>query len=541
MKLTFLGAAREVTGRCTLVEAAGHRFVVDCGMEQGSDTYENTALPIAPGEVEAILLTHAHIDHSGRIPYFYKNGFRGPIYATDATTDLCEIMLEDSAHIQEQEAEWKNRKAERSGRELVEPDYTVQDAMDVMKQFKPQSYDTAVQVFEGVRATYTDVGHLLGSASITIEVTENGKTEKIVFSGDIGNLHQPLLRDPTYLTDADYVVMESTYGNRSHGPRPDYVGQLTDILQRTFDRGGNVVIPSFAVGRTQEMLYFIRQIKAENRVHGHPNFPVYVDSPLANRSTTIFRENFADYCDEETLALLHKGENPLFFPGLITSETKEDSIAINADNTPKVIISASGMCDAGRIRHHLKHNLWREECTVLFVGFQSPSTLGNVLLSGVDEVKLFGETVQVRAEITTIGGLSGHADQAGLQTWIDHFSPKPAHVFVNHGDDEVAAYWANYLKGEGYNAEAPYNGAVYELADHQVHLLKEGNTARIVKEDRPAVGAPATRDRASAAFDRLVNMGKRLMVVIEHNRGGANKDLSRFSSQLASLCDKWDR
>ena len=303
MKLTFLGAAREVTGSCTLIEAGGHRFLVDCGMEQGKDVYPNADLPCAPGEIEAILLTHAHIDHSGRIPYLYKNGFRGPIYSTDATMDLCEIMLEDSAHIQEQEAEWKNRKAQRSGNELVEPDYTVEDAVAVMKQFVPQSYGKPLEVFPGITATFTDVGHLLGSASITLQVTENGESQTIVFSGDIGNLDQPLIRNPQYLTKADFVVMESTYGDRTHGPKPDYVAELTQILQETFDRGGNVVIPSFAVGRTQEMLYFIRQIKEEHRIHGHDNFPVFVDSPLASKSTTIFRENFSECYDAEALAL----------------------------------------------------------------------------------------------------------------------------------------------------------------------------------------------------------------------------------------------
>ena len=291
--------------------------------------------PAPPGEIEAILLTHAHIDHSGRIPYLYKNGFRGPIYSTDATMDLCEIMLEDSAHIQEQEAEWKNRKAQRSGNELVEPDYTVEDAMAVMKQFVPQSYGKPLEVFPGITAAFTDVGHLLGSASITLQVTENGESQTIVFSGDIGNLDQPLIRNPQYLTNADFVVMESTYGDRTHGPKPDYVAELTQILQETFDRGGNVVIPSFAVGRTQEMLYFIRQIKEEHRIHGHDNFPVFVDSPLASKSTTIFRENFSECYDAEALALVTKGENPLAFPGLQISETKEDSVAINLDSTPQ--------------------------------------------------------------------------------------------------------------------------------------------------------------------------------------------------------------
>ena len=299
MKLTFLGADREVTGSCTQLEAAGHRFLIDCGMEQGRDVYENADLPCAPGTYEALLLTHAHIDHSGRIPYLYKNGYRGPIYTTDATRDLCAIMLEDSAHIQEQEAEWKNRKAMRSGAEMIEPDYTVEDAQNVMKQFVPCPYETWQTLFDGptgkIEMRFTDVGHLLGSASVSLRIAEPGRTpEIIVFSGDIGNTHQPLIKDPSNPGHADYLVMESTYGDRSHGPKPDYIGDLSAVLQSTFDKGGNVVIPSFAVGRTQELLYFIRQIKAEGRIKGHENFPVFVDSPLASKSTTIFRENFAE-------------------------------------------------------------------------------------------------------------------------------------------------------------------------------------------------------------------------------------------------------
>ena len=348
MKLTFLGADREVTGSCTQLEAAGHRFLIDCGMEQGRDVYENADLPCAPGTYEALLLTHAHIDHSGRIPYLYKNGYRGPIYTTDATRDLCAIMLEDSAHIQEQEAEWKNRKAMRSGAEMIEPDYTVEDAQNVMKQFVPCPYETWQTLFDGptgkIEMRFTDVGHLLGSASVSLRIAEPGRTpEIIVFSGDIGNTHQPLIKDPSNPGHADYLVMESTYGDRSHGPKPDYIGDLSAVLQSTFDKGGNVVIPSFAVGRTQELLYFIRQIKAEGRIKGHENFPVFVDSPLASKSTTIFRENFAECYDDEALALVQSGQNPLQFPGLHVSETKEESMAINGDPTPKVILSAACM------------------------------------------------------------------------------------------------------------------------------------------------------------------------------------------------------
>ena len=540
MKLTFLGAAREVTGSCTQLEAAGHRLLIDCGMEQGRDVYENADLPCAPGVYEALLLTHAHIDHSGQIPYLYKNGYRGPIYSTDATMDLCGIMLRDSAHIQEQEAEWKNRKAQRSGAAPVEPDYTVEDAEQVMKQFVPCAYNAWQTLFDDaggkIEILFTDVGHLLGSASISIRVTEAGREpEVIVFSGDIGNINQPLIKDPAIPPHADYLVMESTYGDRSHGPRPDYLGELTEVLQTTFDRGGNVVIPSFAVGRTQELLYFIRQIKAEGRVRGHDGFPVFVDSPLASKSTTIFRENYMECYDAEALALVQSGQNPLWFPDLRISETKEESIAINSDPTPKVILSASGMCDAGRIRHHLKYNLWRPECTILFVGFQSPGTLGNALLGGAQEVRLFGDEIQVKASIHQLSGLSGHADQDGLANWLHAFDEKPKFVFVNHGEDAVADHWARRLREEGYEAEAPYNGAVWIVGGGRAACAELGNTRKIDKT--PGVATV----RRSAAYDRLVNMGKRLMVVIQHNQGGANKDLAKFASQIASLCDKWDR
>ena len=540
MKLTFLGADREVTGSCTQLEAAGHRFLIDCGMEQGRDVYENADLPCAPGTYEALLLTHAHIDHSGRIPYLYKNGYRGPIYTTDATRDLCAIMLEDSAHIQEQEAEWKNRKAMRSGAEMIEPDYTVEDAQNVMKQFVPCPYEAWQTLFDGptgkIEMRFTDVGHLLGSASVSLRIAEPGRTpEIIVFSGDIGNTHQPLIKDPSNPGHADYLVMESTYGDRSHGPKPDYIGDLSAVLQSTFDKGGNVVIPSFAVGRTQELLYFIRQIKAECRIKGHENFPVFVDSPLASKSTTIFRENFAECYDDEALALVQSGRNPLRFPGLHVSETKEESMAINGDPTPKVIISAAGMCDAGRIRHHLKYNLWRPECTVLFVGYQSPGTLGNALVNGAQEVKLFGEPVQVRARIAQLGGLSGHADKDGLEAWLRAFDEKPKFVFVNHGEDAVAEHWANHLKEEGYEADAPYNGSIWIAAEGRVACAEVGYTRKIIKTKS------AETVRTSAAYDRLANMGQRLLEVIRHNRGGANKDLAKFASQIAALCDKWDR
>ena len=533
MKLTFLGAAHEVTGSCTLLTACGHSYLIDCGMEQGRDIYENQPLPIAPGELDGILLTHAHIDHSGRIPLMVKQGFSAPIYATNITTRLCDIMLRDSGHIQEFEAEWRNRKAKRSGEGLYEPLYTVQDAMDALRLFEGCDYGEEVELCPGIRIRFTDVGHLLGSASIEVWVTENGTTEKIVFSGDIGNLDQPMLRDPTYLKEADYVVMESTYGDRTHGPKPDYVGELTGILQETFDRGGNVVIPSFAVGRTQEMLYFLRQIKEEGRLRGHEGFTVYVDSPLAVEATGIFDIGGRECFDAEALALLNKGINPIRFPGLKTTVTSDESRAINFDPEPKVILSASGMCEAGRIRHHLKHNLWRPECTVLFVGYQSGGTLGRALVEGAQQVRLFGETIEVKASIRVMSGISGHADQKGLETWVHSFDPAPKKVFVVHGEDMVTESFAARLNGLfGLDAQAPYNGAIYDTAEGV--WLAEGNHERIVRA--PAVGVR----KVSSAFQRLVAAGQRLASVIARSEGCANKDLARFADQIIALCDKWE-
>ena len=404
MKLTFLGANHEVTGSCTMLEAAGQRFLIDYGMEQGKNVYENQPLPVAPGEIDFVLITHAHIDHTGLLPLLAHNGFRGRIYATIPTVELCGIMLRDSAHIQEFEAEWKNRKGKRSGAEPVEPMYTVQDAEAACRLFRGVEYDKRIQLAPGIEARFVDVGHLLGSASIELWITEGSTTTKLVFSGDIGNLEQPIIKDPTYIQQADYVFMESTYGDRNHDPRPDYVAELAKILQRTFDRGGNVVVPSFAVGRTQEMLYFLREIKEKGLVKGHGNFPVYIDSPLATEATRIFRDTDPGCFDAQTRALLEKGIDPINVPGLRISVTSEDSRMINTDRTPKVILSASGMCEAGRIRHHLKHNLWRPECTILFVGFQAVGTLGRTLIEGTDLVKLFGEPIEVKAEICQLTG-----------------------------------------------------------------------------------------------------------------------------------------
>jgi len=534
MKLTFLGASHEVTGSCYYLEACGKSILIDCGMEQGKDTYENQEIPVLSADIDTVLLTHAHMDHSGKLPLLVNEGFRGDIHATSATSALCNIMLRDSAHIQLAEAEWKNRKGKRSGDKSEAPLYDMEDALATIRKFVSHEYGQTFQLFEGIQVRFTDVGHLLGSASIEIWITEGGVTKKIVFSGDIGNLNQPLINDPQYIAEADYVVMESTYGDRNHEASPDYIAELTQIIQSTFDRGGNVVIPSFAVGRTQVLLYYIRKIKDDKRIKGHNNFKVYVDSPLAVEATQIFHDYMTGYFDQDAMDLVNKGINPLSFPGLSTSITSDESKAINFDEEPKVIISAAGMCDAGRIRHHLKHNLWREDSTILFVGHQSVGTLGRIILDGAQEVKLFGETIQVRAKIMQLSGVSGHADKDGLIRWLTGFEKKPERVFVTHGDDQVCELFTEYISKElGYHAAAPYSGETYDLLTNE--CVKEGS--KIPIEPREMV----TAAKVDNVFERLVQAGKRLAAVIQHNKGGANKDLARFTSQINSLSDKWER
>lgn len=536
MKLTFLGAAHEVTGSCTLLEACGRRILIDYGLEQGPDTYENCDMPIAAGQIDAVLLTHAHIDHSGRLPILGAQGFTGSIYATGATCRLCDIMLQDSAHIQEFEAGWRNRKARRAGKPPYVPLYTVEDALRIREQFVPCRYDDSYHLYPGITVRFFDAGHLLGSASIEISITENNITKKLVFSGDIGNTDQPIIRNPTYLDTADFVVMESTYGNRSHDKRIDYISQLTPIIQRTLDRGGNVVIPSFAVGRTQELLYFLRQIKDDGLIKGHDHFTVYVDSPLAVESTQIFSQSMHDYFDEDALALIDQGINPINFPDLKVAITSDDSITINEDPDPKVIISASGMCEAGRIRHHLKHNLWRPESTILFVGYQAAGTLGRAIVEGAKEVRLFDEHIHVRAEICQLAGISGHADNNGLMHWIKNIRPNPQRVFVNHGEDSVCEYFARRLKDElNIDALAPYNGACYDLITGE--CLAEGNRKKIEAVSDKRSG----HQHQNPVYQQLIDAGERLAQVISHNEGGANKDLRAFIRELNDLCEKWDR
>ena len=502
MKLHFYGADRCVTGSCHCLEINGKKILVDCGLQQGRDELDNRYLAFAPGNIDILLVTHAHIDHTGRIPLLVKNGFHGRILTTRLTADLMKIMLLDSAHIQESDAEYENRKGERAGREHVDPLYTEQDALDVFKYVTTCEYEEKVDLCEGVSA---------------------------LFSGDIGNVDQPIIRDPQLLKKADYVVMESTYGDRNHTEVWSYTDELAEIIDETLGKGGNVVIPSFAVGRTQELLYFIREIKDQKLVKSTPNFPVYIDSPLAKAATTVFCGDLHGYLDEQALDFVKDGTHMFTFPNLNLVESSEESKMLNMDTTPKVIISASGMCDAGRIRHHLKHNLWRANSAVVFVGFQSPGTLGRRLLDGVEKVKLFGEEIAVKAKIVNFQGLSSHADHDHLVEWIKAFDPKPAHVFVVHGDEDVAPVFAEELNSLGFHAHAAKFTECYDLAANE--MVSEG----YISERKRT----AQKSRADNLYAKLVAAAESLLEFAKRCKGRPNKDISALTGQIISLIERF--
>ena len=532
MKITFLGADHEVTGSCTLIECAGSRGLVDCGMEQGKDIFENQPLPVPAGELDFVLLTHAHVDHSGHLPLLFKQGFDGPIYATTETCNLCRIMLIDCAEIHESEAEYQNRKNKRAGKALVEPLFTVEDAQNAIEHLRPVRYGQLLQIGEGLTVRFSDVAHLLGSACIELWLSEDGQERKMVFSGDLGNYNQPFIRNaPEKIAEADYVMVESTYGDRLHDRSTPPVDKLADYIQRTLDRGGNLVIPSFAVGRTQEMLYFIREIKEKHMVHGHDGFPVYVDSPMANEATAIYLQCDRDCLDEETRNLVDAGVNPIWFDGLNPSTSTEDSKAINEDPTPKVILSASGMCEGGRIRHHLKHNLWRPESTVLFVGYQSVGTLGRLIADGIDSVKLFGEEIQVKCEIGILPGKSGHADRDGLTDWLRGFESAPKLTFVNHGENTVTETFAEYIESElSYKAMAPYSGTQFDLISGEFLKITEG-----VPVSKATVGGA----KQESYLKSLRAAAEDLLTLVKGFGGRPNKTMRAFAEDIRALIKKY--
>ncbi len=532
MKLTFIGATHEVTGSCYYLEACEQKILIDCGMEQGMDLYENQKLPVAAADINYVFLTHAHIDHSGMLPDLYSKGFRGKILATGATCQLCDIMLRDSAHIQMMEAEWRNKKKKPGEKDYV-PLYDMDDAIGAVSLFEPYHYNEMINVAPGIRIRFVDCGHMLGSSSIEILIHEDQVEKKIVFSGDIGNFNQALIRDPQYIKSADYVVMESTYGDRSHSVISSYLDDLTKIIQNTLDRGGNVVIPSFAIGRAQEILYFMRQIKQDHLISGHDHFPVYLDSPLAVEASEIFSENTKEYFDQDAMVFVNQGINPIIFDDLIMSVTTDESKAINFDDRPKVIISASGMCDAGRIKHHLRYNLERPESTILFVGYQAKGTLGRSISDGAPKIHLFGEEVYIKAKISQIEGFSSHADNNGLIAWINHFEENPQKVFICHGEDTVCDLFAERLSQEfGHDTYAPFSGARYDLANNV--LLSQGVRVRIAS-------APSLQFKKSAIFERLLAAGNRLIHVIHENEAASPAEMTRLADQINTISDRWEK
>lgn len=468
MKIKFCGASIGVTGSCHLITTDKHRILLDCGQFQGGKAMEemnNEPFPFDPEKVECLFLSHAHIDHCGRLPLLVKRGFKGQIYCTDATADLLDVMLKDSAFIHEKDAEWQSRKNARTGKPPVEPLYTIKDAEAALKLVRPVLYDQLIEVNPEIKIVFNDAGHILGSAITELWITEGENTSKIVFSGDLGVTNRPILRDPTRIKKADYVIMETTYGSRMHPANSTSIDELIHITLDTIKRGGSVIIPSFAVGRTQELIYQFNMFYEQ-----HPEYQsrledvnVYIDSPMATTATEVFKKN-AQVFDEETRAYILSGDNPLDFKNLKFTRNTADSQMLNNDKSPKIIISASGMCEAGRIRHHLKHNLWDSRNSIVFVGYQAEGTLGRMLVEGAKEVKLFGETVMVGAQIHNLEGFSGHADQQGLLDWLGGFQVKPKQIFLVHGETDSKKTFARLITEKfGYNPVVITENSEFEL------------------------------------------------------------------------------
>ena len=551
MEITFFGAARTVTGSSFLLEHDGFSVLVDLGLPQGSDEKKmGEDLPFSPAAVDAVILTHAHIDHSGRLPLLAKLGYSGPIYSTAATLSLSSIMLEDSAHIQESEAEWKTRKRKRHGEDAVEPLYTGEDAARALELFHAVEYGERVELSPSMWFEMKDAGHLLGSATIRIHCLTDGGEKSIVFSGDIGNIDQPIIKDPDYFHEADFVVMESTYGDRLHNQVDrdecdillERAKKLAAITDDAFKRGGNLIIPSFAVGRTQEILYLFRIIMDKKLLPYE--IPVFVDSPLSVKATRIFSSCLReDYFDDEARKMIERGINPILFPSLVTITDVEDSKALNSRKESAVIISSSGMCEAGRIRHHLKHNLWRSESTVLFVGYQAEGTLGRSLVDGTGHVTLFGEQIQVNAEIAVLEGTSGHADQKGLEAWINEFSRKPESVFVVHGEENTAAYFASRLnKLYSLHAYAPCLFSRYDLLHGEIPV--QPDTALRKKSAADLRQAFSMLGESRSQLEEVVSRMEKSVSAIDLSDEKKARKLSdairRLASDVEFLAKKWN-
>ncbi len=538
MKITFLGAAHQVTGSRTLVEwRQGRYFLVDCGMEQGINELEQADMPVPAGKIEYVFLTHAHIDHSGLLPLLYRQGFRGTIYSTSETMNLCSIMLADSAQIQETDAASETKKNLRKGGSEVEPLYTTADVDETMKLFQPCRYGQVYMVDEGLSLRFSDAGHLLGSSFLEFFLEDEDKRIKLVCSGDVGNLNQPIIRDPTQIKDADYLLIESTYGTRQHEANADPIPVLTEVLRRTFLRGGSVIIPSFAVGRTQELLYFFRAIKQQHLLPEYEDFPVYVDSPLANEATAVFLQCETVCLDEEALEIMKDGENPIWFDGLYTTVTADESKSLNENPEPKVIIASGGMCEGGRIRHHLKHHLWNSKDTVLFAGYQAAGTLGRIIYDGAKEVKIFGEEIDVESDVQLLSGVSGHADEPGLIRWLEGFEKKPSRVFVNHGDDESCTGFASEVSDRfGIPADAPYSGSEFDLAKGEwislaMPVYRKNDSSREEKGSAPA------RRQKETAWQDLQSAVEKLQGYAASLKNHSNEELRTLTKRILHIIE----
>ena len=488
MKVKFCGASTGVTGSCHLISTANHKVLLDCGQFQGGkemDKMNEEAFPFDPAEIECVILSHAHIDHCGRIPLLVKRGFRGPVYCTDATADLLEVMLRDSAYIHEKDAEWQTKKNLRTGKPAVEPLYTIQDSEQALSLVKPILYDQLIEINPDMKIVFNDAGHILGSAITELWITEDDATSKLVFSGDLGVMNRPILRDPVKIKKADFLIMETTYGNRLHPENSTSIDELIAITLKTVKRGGSVIIPSFAVGRTQELIYQFNMFYEH-----HPEYAdvlgkvnVYIDSPMATTATEVFKKN-AQVFDEETKAYILSGDHPLDFPNLKFTRNTADSQMLNTDKSAKIIISASGMCEAGRIRHHLKHNLWDSRNSIVFVGYQAEGTLGKLLVSGAKEVKLFGEPVMVGAEIYNLEGFSGHADQKGLLDWLGGFQKEPKHIFLVHGETQSKIDFAAKVNEVfGYDPIVVNGNTEYDLGTGEILSKEEIERDEFDEED----------------------------------------------------------
>lgn len=537
MKITFLGATKMVTGSNFLVEAAGKKFLVDCGMYQGKAELEienHKPFEYNPAEIDFMLLTHAHIDHSGRIPKLYNEGFTGPIYAHKATCDLCGIMLPDSGHIQEMESGWKNKKRLRKGEEEVPPLYTAEDAIRCLEIFVPVKYDDIIQIDENINVRFNDAGHMLGSSIIEIWAKEDGKETKAVFTGDLGNNDLPLLASPTMIDNCDYLVMESTYGSRLHNRNEQKAEMFLDIVSETLDNKGTVVIPSFAVGRTQEILYELNRIKEtrdddefRRKYKTLMKAPVYVDSPLAISATEVFRQN-TDLFDYEIIEAMERGDNPLEFPGLKFTPTADESKALNESKEPAIIISASGMCEVGRIKHHLKHNIWNPNSTILFVGYQANGTLGHSIVNGAKKVTIFGEEFAVNARVEYIEGYSGHADQEWLMNFIYSFISKPKHIFLVHGEEDSQEVLRDkILEQTGIGVSIPEYGETYDLSDN----LKIVNKIKVRK-------ANSMRQEVLTRLNKLQREVKDMDTIVRQdveNTELRDEDIFRINEKIKDL------